>query len=235
MAEWRYYYAVPGLEVSRGGGVRRTYDDSRTPTGKSLYPKMLERQVDNEGNLFVEIRVPNRVDLRIDEMVTRCFLSKPGQGQTLLIHKDMDKEHCWAGNLEWDTPEQYEKHYNLRPVDGFRLLKGNLYVSPKGEVKVNGVVLNVCDFFSDPDMGRLAAVNPFVEINRERLFIDKLVADAFLPQPSSQQAYLLHKDGDYKNCSSDNLDWVEYSNPEYQEYQEQRNSDIEERLKELNN
>jgi hypothetical protein len=111
-AIWRKYYAVEGLEVSKGGAVRRTYKNRSMWTGKNPYPTPLERQVDEEGELYVEIRVPKREDLRIDKLVAKCFLPKPTKEQTKLIHKDRDKTHCWAGNLQWATPEEYEKYYS---------------------------------------------------------------------------------------------------------------------------
>lgn len=256
--EWRKFYRVEGLEVSRNGAVRRTYDDCRTYSGKSVYPAMLERQVDKDGNLYVEIRKPWRKNIRIDFLVAKCFLPKPDFGQTLLIHKDKNKEHCWAGNLQWATPYEYAMFYNVDPktmengdedantesvldhplVDGFRLLWGDVYVSEKAEVKVNDEVLNVYDSYFDSDLDIEVGVRPFVYISgkssSEREFLEELVAAAFLPTPKDKLSVLLHKDLDYKNCSSDNLEWVSSDNEDYKKYVEKRKAETNERTFELN-
>ena len=257
MAEWRYFYAVKGLEVSRGGAVRRTYDDCRTRDGKGLYPVMLERQVDKDGNLYIEIRKPKKKHLRIDNLVATCFLPKPKLGQNLIIHKDKNKQHCWADNLQWATPYEYAEFYNTSPsttnaenvnVNGdsitnqtasssFRLLWGDVFVSDKGEVKQNDEILKVCDHFYDSDLDIEVAVNPFVYINNGRRIredIEELVASAFLPPPKNLFLVLLHKDLDYKNCSSDNLEWVSSDNEDFKKYVEKRKAETNERTFELN-
>ena len=96
---WRKYNAVKGLEVSIKGGVRRTYDDVRAWTGKGL-PQMMSRQVDANGNLYVEIKKPRRMDLRIDRLVASCYYHTVGkrlQGQVFIIHKDLYSVHFNAG------------------------------------------------------------------------------------------------------------------------------------------
>lgn len=245
MVEWRKYYAVKGLEVSRRGAVRRTYKDVRTIT-KIGSPQMLERQVDKDGNLYVEIRNPVKMKLRIDELVARCYLPRPNKWQTLLIHLDGNKNHCWADNLKWVTPPEYEAVYNSGTSDlnsgnvkDFRPVQSNIYVSREGKVQVDGIILKEYDSFFDPDMDREAAVNPFVYITdrsgRQKMFIEELMSIAYLPEPTELKCpVILHKDLNYRNCAADNLEWVERDSDLYQQYLIQREADIEKRLKELN-
>lgn len=256
MAIWRKYYAVEGLEVSKGGAVRRTYNDCRTWNGKSLFPAYLERQVDKDGNLYVEIKKPKKQNLRIDVLVAKCFLPRPGYEQNLLIHKDKDKTHCWADNLQWATPYEYAEFYKMDPSeiqekgctydmpdqpenDGFRFLGNDLFVSENAEVKMNGEVLKVYDSFFDGDMDIEAAVGPFVHTHRKsgsgREYLEDLVTTAFLPKPRDMKwPGLLHKDLDYKNCALSNLEWVDRESDEFKRYLEKRKADIKKRTIELN-
>ena len=242
---WRKYNVVKGLEVSIKGGVRRTYDDVRAWTGKGL-PQMMSRHVDANGNLYVEIKKPRPMDLRIDRLVANCYhhtVGKRLQGQVFIIHKDREKTHCWAENLKWATPYEHGEFYAneewVNTPDGYRLVLDDIYVSKEGKVKMNGKELTIYDSFFDPDMDREAAVSPFVYVEegnqRKRLFIEYLVAAAYIRKPEGLgYTALLHKDLDYKNCALDNLEWVRYDSNEFKQYLKKREADIEDRLKELN-
>ena len=242
---WRKSNAAKGLEVSIKGGVRRTYDDVRTLTGKGL-PQMMSRHVDANGNLYVEIKKPRPMDLRIDRLVANCYhhtVGKRLQGQVFIIHKDREKTHCWAENLKWATPYEHGEFYAneewVNTPDGYRLVLDDIYVSKDGKVKMNGEELTIYDSFFDPDMDREAAVSPFVYVEegnqRKRLFIEYLVAAAYIRKPEGLgYTALLHKDLDYKNCALDNLEWVRYDSNEFKQYLKKREADIEDRLKELN-
>ena len=242
---WRKSNAAKGLEVSIKGGVRRTYDDVRTLTGKGL-PQMMSRHVDANGNLYVEIKKPRPMDLRIDRLVANCYhhtVGKRLQGQVFIIHKDREKTHCWAENLKWATPYEHGEFYAneewVNTPDGYRLVLDDIYVSKEGKVKMNGKELTIYDSFFDPDMDREAAVSPFVYVEegnqRKRLFIEYLVAAAYIRKPEGLgYTALLHKDLDYKNCALDNLEWVRYDSNEFKQYLKKREADIEDRLKELN-
>lgn len=244
MADWRFYYAIPGLEVSRKGGVRRTYKDKRTWNGKSLYPRMMKRMVGKDGNLVIQIREPESGYYRIDWLVAKCFLPRPNSGETMIIHKNRDKTSCWADNLVWATPYEHGEFYKDDPTvntpDGFRLVDDDLYVSKEGKVKEDGNLQTVLDYLYDLDMGRHQATDPHVALWNgkfyERKCIEGLVAAAYLPQPSGMSnPRLLHKDGNYKNCSLDNLEWVDENGDDYQKYICQIRKDVEKRTDEINN
>lgn len=240
---WRKYYPIDGLEVTIRGGVRRTYDDCRTWSGKGE-PQKREWHFDKAGNPFILIKEPNRMNLRVDFLVAYCYLGRPLKGQRFIIHKDGDRKHCWADNLKWATPYEHGEFYKddstVNTPDGYRLVMEGVLVSKDGNVKMDGKVLPVGDSFYDPDMDREAAIDPFVSIPREisgerRTAIEKLVVAAYLPQPAEMQnPVILHIDNDYKNCSLDNLEWVEEGSETYQEYLNKRAADIEKRIEELN-
>lgn len=223
MAIWRKYFAIEGLEVSKGGAVRRTYNDIRTWTGKGQ-PRMLDRKTGADGNLYVEIRKPVRKTLRIDELVAVCFLPPRENGQ-MLIHKDMDKGHCWADNLQWvsvyEFGERMTNDTTVNTPDGFRLVENDLYVSKDGRVKQDGVLLAIHDTMYDSDQDCDVAMSPHIfisgsSIHQKRIFVEELVAKAYLAPPTNLSSpALLHIDNDYMNCALDNLKWVENTSPEY--------------------
>lgn len=242
---FRQYFAVDGLEVSSTGQVRRTYKDIRTITGKSIYPHKLSWQTDKEGNVIV--RTKDHGDLRVDKLVATCFWGRPRDGKVYLIHKDKDKMNCSKDNLQWVTQEEFYQHYSDDPIinsdDGFRQVSYGLYVSKNGEVREtrNGELMKVHDAMYDADTDSWAPIDPHVGVyistsyNAKRVSIDGLVAEAYLPKPRSEGYLgLLHKDNNYKNCSLDNLEWVDISSDEYEKYMEQRKKDTDERFAELN-
>lgn len=242
---FRPYYAIDGLEVSSTGQVRRTYNDVRTFTGKSIYPHMLSWQTDKEGNVIVRTR--DHGDLLVDKLVAICFWGRPRDGRNYLIHKDKDKKNCSKDNLKWTTQEEFYQHYADDPIinsnDGFRQVSYGLYVSKNGEVKEkrNGKLMTVYDAMYDADIDRWVPIDPHVAVytstsyHAKRVYIDELVAEAYLPKPRNDWYLgLLHKDYNYKNCSLDNLEWIDSSSDEYKKYREQWKKDTDERFAELN-
>lgn len=232
-----------GLEVSNRGEVRRSYLKS-SRFGVSATTNPLSRKTDADGNVFVEIRSPHHESFRVDEIVAKCFyrdVPKTSPRQTFLIHKDGNKSNCASWNLKWATSYEHGLFYAKDPAvntsDGFRLVKDNLYVSQDGEVKQDGMAQTVCDSFFDPDMDREAAVRPYVRNNatNKREYIEDLVAAAYLPEPAGMNhPDLLHIDNDYRNCSLDNLKWVEQDSDEYRAYLIKKDEDIKKRMEELN-
>lgn len=243
---WRKSNAAKGLEVSIKGGVRRTYDDVRTLTGKGL-PQMMSRHVDANGNLYVEIKKPRPMDLRIDRLVANCYhhtVGKRLQGQVFIIHKDRNPKHCWAENLKWATPYEHGEFYAneewVNTPDGYRLVLDDIYVSKDGKVKMNGEELTICDSLYDSDIDMQVAISPHIAIWNGKYYdrsnkLDKLVASAFLPIPDNLKSPgLIHVDMDYMNCNLNNLTWVECDSEEYKEYMDRQKADMEKRTFELN-
>jgi DNA polymerase sigma len=69
------------------------------------------------------------------------------------------------------------------------------------------------------------------------VFIDELMAKAGYVQGDDadiQQPVILHKDNDYMNCSSDNLEFVEYKDERYKAFIEQCIKDKHEKTVEKN-
>ena len=242
MAIWFNYRMVNGLQVSNEGEVRRIHTQISRIGFRTTTTTPLKRHADKNGNIVVKVNKPYRQELRVDEMVAHCFyrdVKRTSPNQTLLIHKDGNMENCRSGNLKWATPYEYGNFYADDPavntLDGFRLVKYSLYVSKDGDVKLDDLVQSARDSFYDPDMGREAAVSPFIYNGAKREYIEDLVASAYLPEPTGMSnPGLLHIDNNYKNCSVSNLKWVESDSNEYRNYLSERNGDIAKRQEELN-
>ena len=234
---YRHFFAIKGLEVSDKGSVRRTYKDIRTRSGEGQYPKYLKWQTDNDGNVIVNTK--DHGDLRVDELVAKCFWGNPRGEKTYLIHLDKDKMNCSKDNLQWVTREEFNKFYEGDPVinteDGFRKIQCGLYVSKDGQVKEKkkGKVMTVYTSMYDADTDSKVEIGPHVMVEvknsyrYKRLSIDNLVAEAYLPKPTGNNLSLIHKDNDYKNCTLDNLEWTEWGSEKHKQYMEQRNKDVD--------
>ncbi len=236
------FFAIDGLEVSDNGSVRRTYKDVRTFSGMGLIPHDLKSRIDSEGNVIV--RLKDHGDIRVDMLVCSCFWGKPRGSRIYVIHLDRNRENCCKENLRWATAEEYAAHYALDPSinteEGFRRLANGLFVSRSGEVLDKGKLLKVYDSIFDSDTDRSVAVQPHImhdvpgRLYPRRLNIEDLVAQAYVAKPDNLRwPELLHRDMNYKNCSSDNLQWVEYDCPDWQRYSAQRIKDIAARNQEL--
>ena len=241
---FRRYFAIEGLEVSDKGSVRRSYKDKHTTTGWSLYPHKLVWQTDDEGNVIVNTK--DHGDLRVDELVAKCFWGNPRGEKTYLIHLDKDKMNCSMDNLQWVTREEFNKFYEDDPVinteDGFRKVSYGLYVSRDGKVRESkkGKLMKVYYSMPEYETAREVEIGPHVVVYKNgnyypsRVHIDELVAEAYLPQPQGRYMKVLHKDNDYKNCALDNLEWADWESEKYQQYMEQRQKDVDARNAELN-
>lgn len=236
--EYRKYYAVKGLEVSEGGCVRRWYD-SKERYFTTNSPNYLSRQTDKNGNQYVLTRDYGRI--YVDEIVATCWCHRPS-GCNLILHKDGNKSNCHKNNLKWVGPYEFGESLPNDPLvntpDGFRLVFENTYVSKKGEVKQDGVLLKPKDWIYDPDLDSHRVVMPYVDINingrSRRVKVCEMVVTAFLPKPDSLSSpVLLYKDFDYRNYSLDNLEWVEKSDERYLMYQQKSTDDWKQRNEEL--
>ena len=204
------FYGVSGLEVSDTGVVRRRYKDKSFTTGWSPY-KYLQYKYDNAKNKYVLTRDKGR--LRVDYLVAKCFVHKPSIKHIFVIHQDKNKENCCKENLRWATVYLHGEFYKDDPYvntsDGYRLVAEDLYVSKEGLVKdANMTPLSIYNSFFDEDLGKEVSCRPYIsrEIN-ERIYVEELVAEAFLEKPDLPNLVLVHKDDDKTNCKLDNLEW----------------------------
>ena len=181
--------------------------------------------------------------ISIERAVVICFCPPhPSDGKAYMVnHKDGNTANCHYLNLEWVLYHYHHATTDSVKLDGYDKV---LEVGKDGSVKIGGKKATIYDSFYDADVDlEVCSKSPFVyvpqkgSIYNSRVFIDDLMAKAGYVQGDDADMKLpviLHKDNDYMNCSSDNLEWVESTSDRYKAFLEQRRKDGHERVVKLN-
>ena len=190
---------------------------------KSLYIK-----TDYSGNKVAAH--PYGYEVYIAEAVMECFCPpRPSNGKRYMInHRDGNKLNCYYRNLEW-----VPYHYTHATTSTVKLSchKHTLEVGMDGSVKIDKKKASLHYSFFDPDMGLEAVVDPHIRVPREhsiyddRVYMDDIMKDAGYIQGDDailSKPVILHRDEDWMNFSSDNLEWVEETDPRYCSYMEKK-------------
>ena len=204
----RLYFAR-GIYVSKNGKTIYNIQNN------SSYPHYYKPHPDKTGRLYIT----NDGDrLYVDELVAACYLHKPQDGRKYnLIHKDGDIANNFYGNLEWQyvPPTPYVVNMDLDCIVG------------KVKVKCDGMVyagkkqLTIYDHLYDSDTDLFVTIRPHIIHDGKRVCMDDLIEKArFVHGDRDKIATpkILHKDHDPMNYNRDNLEWVEDSSKEYQDY-----------------
>ena len=142
--------------------------------------------------------------------------------EQMINHKDGNWMNCDYRNLEIAP-----YHYRHAPTDRVVLYKADTFleVHSDGSVWVDGVEMPVMDWnyfdmfdFMDP---HYSVVAPFIIINGEKIWMEEIMEEAGFIQgdyAGLKEPAILHKDGDYMNFASGNLEWVRQRDPRYVEY-----------------
>lgn len=192
-----------------------------------------------DGSKFLNTK--SHGDIPLDETVAICFKPMPNDGKKYeLIHKDGNIGNCHAFNLEWKEVRKYF------PTDTKRTLDNGLIVEVNGNIYDNGKKLHQQNSLYDGDMQREVAIEPKVRYRRKNRWrnyddksadVDDLMAAAEFvdgDRSTMQKPKVLHKNMNYLDFHADNLEWVEESSPEYQEYMKKKREDMDKLTKELN-
>lgn len=230
---YKQYYCLQakGLYVYYDGKtVMREYPNKYSLLGKKT--RYLKIKTDKDGNKYVNTK--DAGDIRVDLMVASCYCHRE-PGQKYIIHLDNNNANCHRYNLRWATAEEYRKHYGsqLSYTDKatgkkWEWAEDNVYVTDKGDVRIDGKDQTIVNLVSDPDLGCCRCVFPYVRAcyGSESYRVEELVAGVFCPKPKglSNEA-ILHIDYDFTNNEASNLRWVERTDREYVKYDEQRKKD----------
>ena len=229
----KWYGSVSGIEANRKGVIRRRY------ASKSSYPERISYskvRKDEEGNQYV---IADSKRLRVDYIVAKCFCHNP-MNDEFVIHRDGNKSNCEASNLQWVNAYVYNK---MNGITDWGYSDAGFRVSKSGEVQLDGKqeTISCYSYDSDTYTDTTYSTTPYVAngmFNQYHFQVDELVAAAWLKYPDQTDGILnpalLHIDGDYKNCSADNLKWVERGCQEYKDFVHRRSIDLaaeEEKLK----
>lgn len=219
-------YFDGGIWVSSDGNHAYAIIYGKTETLKILY--------DSKGKFVFH---PWGRKVSVAKAVLKCFCPPaPADGKIHIInYKDGCKENCDKSNLEW-----VEYHYRHNSEKSFKwdVGKGSvLTIFRDGTVKDGKQLLSYDISLYDSDMDLVDIIRPYVSTQAGKKSLDELMEiagfingdDAGLTNPK-----ILHRDNDWFNFDSDNLEWVEESDPRCQAYMEQYKANRKEQLLKLN-
>lgn len=176
------------------------------------------------GSPYIE---ENDTTFYVNYLVAVCYKPAPKDGKKyVIVHLDGDLANCDVSNLEWRLPQPtpipqipQSKPYSLNTYQQCKF--GNLTVNKAGEVYDGNNLLKQDDSIYDSDTDLFVCIRPFVYVNGKRYMMDDLVTRARFvggTPDGKTNPVILHKDHDRNNYASSNLEWVEESSAEYQQY-----------------
>jgi hypothetical protein len=226
----RHYYAGR-IWVSKDGTLA-------AQAGRNDYDyKILAIQENDNGKFVTNIF---GIKVSIAYAVMKCFgRPEPNDGKRHVIrHKDGDLRNCESSNLEWIV-EPY--HHNSAPSIDLTYKGITFTVHKSGEVFFNNQVLTVCDYIFDARQGLNVCVEPYITLASSNgdisLRLDSIMASAgYVNGDNTVLKYpeILHRDNDWKNFASDNLEWVEILDRRFSDYKLQKQADRHKRNVEIN-
>ena len=205
--------------------------------GKTSYPK---KEVHPNGRMYVKNAIGAMV--YIDEAVIKCWCPPcPNDGKKYVVnHIDGDLTNNYYKNLEW-VPYHY-RHTTTDSVD--IIYDGNrLNVSRDGTIKMDGTEVNIKYQIFDPDVGLFWYCGPKVNIPKSGFYngypedVDEIMKAAGYVQGDDADMKcpkVIHKDNDWCNWRSDNLEFVEADDPLYQKYLDMKVEIRKQKIVELN-
>lgn len=170
------------------------------------------------------------------QAVITCFCPpKPQDGQKYVVgYKDGNVLNCDYHNLEW-VVYQYP-HTTAKSTQLYRRgLKVTVYKD--GTIKIGRDVLYVSNEMWDADTDAGQAWRPHVHIDGEMYYVEDLMEDAAYIQgdPTGlQDPVILHKDNNWMNFASDNLEWVERTDPRRTAYETHGLQDMNDLTRKIN-
>ena len=194
---------------------------------KTYNPKI---KVDEKGLRYIDNKNLGRV--YIQDLVADCFCApKPDDGNYyVLVHKDGNLQNDHYKNLEWRLATTVNPQTTAKTVDKVKL-DDSLEVRRNGTIYQNGKELTVGTAIGDSDIDMIVPIEPFVEYEvrnkqwrryeRVRKSVDKLMDIAGYVNGNKERfehPVILHRDNDWLNFDSDNLEWTDMNDPRYKEY-----------------
>ena len=146
--------------------------------------------------------------------------------EEMINHKDGNWMNCDYRNLEISP-----YHYRNATSDRSILFKAGAFleVFSNGSIMVDGVGMPVfdCWYFSEFSFmdSHYSVVDPYIITNGERIGMEEIMMEAGFIQGDDaglKEPAILHKDGNYMNFASGNLEWVRQRDPRYRNYIQQK-------------
>ena len=172
----------------------------------------------------------------LDEVVLSLFGTPyPHDGKRHMInHKDGNWMNCNYQNLEW-IPYRYRSSVASKEI---LFYEGELYeVAPAGIVMKNSSIIPVCEYYYDSVAGgQELYLEPHIDLGLYTLNMDNIMEAAGYVQGDDSILHspaILHRDGDYKNFKSENLEWVEETDSRYTKYLQRKKQEQLAKMKEI--
>ena len=169
--------------------------------------------------------------LYIQDLVMECFGSpKPADGQDWIIaHLDGNMQNDHYKNLGWKLRKDAYPYIPAKTDKQVKLAHG-IIVHIDGRIYQKGKKCHVTDDLYDSDMDLFVPMPPYIRYEYKnywkktetaKLDVEDAMAAAGYVDGNKLQfknPVILHKDGDYMNCSSNNLCWCDASAQKYIDY-----------------
>ena len=164
--------------------------------------------------------------------VATCFVNKPS-GRQMVVFNDGNSENCYYKNLSWAP---YHYHQTTTATVDLAVVSSMCKVTSSGEVEVDGNPTNPLYYWKTPT-GDYQIGDPFIYVNAGdgihhlRVNIDDIMRDAGYVQGDDEKMndpVILHRDGNWLNFATNNLEWCESTDPRYVAY---RNNTLAEKQK----
>lgn len=226
----RHFYAG-GIWVSKDGTLA-------AQVGRNGYDYKILVIQENDNGKFVTNRYGIMVSIAY--AVIKCFgRPEPNDGKRHVIrHKDGDLRNCELSNLEWII-EPY--HHNSAPTIDLTQNGVTFTVHKSGVVTFNNQVITVRDYVYNTSLGLNVCEDPYIVLagidGNFNLKLDSIMAAAgYVNGDNTVLKYpeILHRDNDWKNFASDNLEWVEILDSRFNKYQQQKQADKHQRNIDIN-
>ncbi len=229
------WYSAGYVWISDDGCLAAMSDKNNkwNPTGV----KILKIKNDAMGQKYINHPYGRKVS--VAKAVITCFCPPPpAYGSSYVIkHKDGNLSNCHYLNLEWVPYHYIHANTSSVVIEKYGQI---LTINKDGSVEMNGKKMTVLDSFYDSDQDlEVCSSCPFVavpqknSIYRAPIFIDDLMKEAGYVQGDDANLtspVILHKDNDYMNCDSDNLEWVESTDKRYCDFLNQKEKDRHQKL-----
>lgn len=203
-------------------------------------------RINNNGYQFIENKKLGM--LYIHKMVMECFGSPmPIDGQDyVIVHLDGNKTNNHYTNLAWKLRKNA---YPYIPATTNAQVKMNhgIVVHRDGRIYQKGKKCSVGHEIYDEDTALRIPKEPYVRYEwknhwgrteTSRIDVEDLMATAGYVDGNKLQfknPVILHRNGDYTDCSSDNLEWTDISDQRYIDYHNKMVDTINDLGREYNN
>lgn len=145
----------------------------------------------------------------------------PGDGPKKVAFKDGNVMNTHKDNIRWE-PDLCPYTQTTSFLKKVSWMGQDVTVYKSGKVMYKGSELPLLDHYHDTSHGCERFVyKPYVLASKLQLSVDDIMAAACYVggDPSGMMCpKVLHKDHDMLNYDSENLEWAEFSSPEYQDY-----------------